>query len=201
MPDLIRKADVLQWGSKLKDLLSEWMKHSDSPFDKVLNDLTASQKVPECIAKSISAGKSRVVSGDSLESTTLPLFVNLHENDALPAILFNYDRSACETIAKAVMDELKENESAWKNGSSAWKKKLSAWEDWKVSQELLASKKTAVSKAKKQVGKRGEEGGDGDRTTKADLEKDAADSEFSRLATFDPDDPLDQYSFANWKKL
>lgn len=178
------------------------MKHSDSPFDKVLGDLTHEPRAsPESTMSSSTAAKVRAVNRNSLKSTTLPLLVSLHENDALPAILFNYDRSACESIARSVMDELKMNEDAIKDGSPAWKKKMAAWEDWKTSQELLASKKASASKAKKQGGQRGADEDSDGRTTKADLEKDAAESDFSRLATFDPNEPLDGYNFANWKKL
>ncbi|KAF2437131.1 P-loop containing nucleoside triphosphate hydrolase protein [Tothia fuscella] len=205
LPEVIRKADVLKWEQQLKTVLKDWMKHPDSPFDLVLKELSRSalrSRVGDLSVSSSANGPeqtARRVEPHSLESTTLPLLVELHQKEALPAILFNYDRAACESLAQLVIKELEDNEKAWKANSAAWKKKMEAWEAYKLSQEL-ASKKAPAAKSKKK-GKRGDDDDDEDRVSKADLAKEAASSDFSLLASFDPETPLDGYHFADWKKL
>jgi superfamily II RNA helicase len=205
LPEVIRKADVLKWEKGLKIVLKEWMKDTKSPFDKVLSDLGEAALVQRSSDLSVSSSASgpeqdaRDVDVDDLESTTLPMLVELHQKEALPAILFNYDRTACETLAQKIIQELKANEKAWKASSAAWKKKMAAWEEYKLSTEL-AAKKAPAAKSKKK-GKRGDDDDDGDRVSKSDLAREAASADYSLLASFDPKTPLDGYHFADWKKL
>jgi superfamily II RNA helicase len=206
LPEVIRKADVLIWETQLKAVLQEWLQDPNSPFDKVLVELSQPAlrtRVGDLSVSSSASGPEQIprkVNPNDLESTTLPLLVELHQKEALPAILFNYDRTACETLARGVIRELKENEKVWKANSPAWKKKMSAWEEYKASQELLA-KKAPVAKSKKKTKRGGDDDDEEERVSKTDLAREAASSDFSLLASFDPKTPLDGYHFADWKKL
>ncbi|EWZ77471.1 hypothetical protein FOWG_17111 [Fusarium oxysporum f. sp. lycopersici MN25] len=52
------------------------------------------------------------------------LAYELHEQNALPALVFNYDRSQCETAARSIVSELIDTEAAFKESDRIWKKKL-----------------------------------------------------------------------------
>jgi hypothetical protein len=64
-------------------------------------------------------------------SSILPLLADLQQQDALPGIIFNYDRAICEKMCQTLMKQLVDAEVAWKETSPKWKIKLQQWEDWK----------------------------------------------------------------------
>ena len=194
----IRKAEIIEWERAMKKQLKSWMADSESPFDAVLEELTGVMERTVPMEMDASKGSlikdadAIAIDSNNLCSTTLPLLCKLHQRDALPAILFNYDRHQCETIAKAVVRQLQESEAQWKDSSSFWKNKLSGFEKWKADQEKLRNKKPpkVVSKGK------GKEGQDDDPSSKMDKLQDAANEEASSYASFDPDAPVDGFHFA-----
>ncbi|KAG6985319.1 hypothetical protein G7Y79_00113g101740 [Physcia stellaris] len=107
---IIRKADIIVWEKKLKELLRKWMDDDASPFDKVVEDLSKSM---DSSAEEFQSSKQHGTDGDSessttvdpesLQDTTLPLLCKLQERNALPAIFFNYDRHKCEVICHSVL--------------------------------------------------------------------------------------------------
>ena len=194
----IKKSDIIRWEERLKSFLGIWMRDTDSPFDKVVEELSRSMKDRGGVEEYISGRSAAdcedeeltLIDEDDLTETTLPLLCRLHERDALPAIFFNYDRGKCEAICKALTMKLETAESSWKTKSSVWKKKLSDWEQWKLEQ-LKTAKKTPKTSSKSK-GKEDE----GDIFSKADRIQDAASSEVSPFAAFDPDAPVDGFHFA-----
>lgn len=124
LPANIKKADIFQWEKDLKVSLIEWMIDEKSPFDKVVQDLTAitmyqdEPKTTQLDQQQILNGNDGQVETDESDlcSTTLPLLFQLHQQQALPAILFNYDRKGCEDIAYHLLGQLKEAEDRWKQG-------------------------------------------------------------------------------------
>lgn len=209
LPAVTKKADVLKWEAKLKVVLQQWMKDANSPFEEALEILSkpvAGHKLEPSDADEDPAARS--VNPDSLSSTTLPLLLELHQQDALPAIIFNYDRSACERLAQQIVNELKECEDAWKESSVAWKKKIAAFQVWTEAREKAAEKAkkapTASKTKKKKKGGDDEDGGDDgeeERGSKADSARDKAESGGSSFSSFNPDAPQEGFHFADSKKL
>ncbi|KAH8695246.1 hypothetical protein BGW36DRAFT_429127 [Talaromyces proteolyticus] len=195
--DIICKVHVIKWQEKLKIVLKTWMEDHDSPFDAVLLELRkfpASTKRPlsEMSPKGESIRETSAVNEKRLQDTTLPLLCSLHERDALPAILFNYDRSVCEGLASHVVKELEDAEIKWKQNSKPWTVKLDNWEKWKTDEEKRAK---SSPKTPKRSGHH-EQG-----MTKDDLRREVATSEASPYASFNPESPIDGFHFANFKKL
>lgn len=196
---VIRKADIIKWEKSLKALLQTWMLNDNSPFEQVVEDLSSSINDGSRPIKQISRRqaidsefeKTTQIDPENLLDTTLPLLCNLHERNALPAILFNYDRSKCEKICQSVLEQLKAAEVLWKSKSAAWKKKLSDWKQWKLEQTKLAGKKTV-----KIVPKKKSQENENDGLSNAERVQDAASNEASPFASFDPDAPVDGFHFA-----
>lgn len=202
LPSVVKKIDVLNWEKNLKKVLAAWMADQASPFESVVADLNGAfyddQREELQLTKPSAYGAEQgeaVDEGDLLE-TTLPLLCRLHEQEALPAILFNFERGLCERICQTVVDQMKNAETAWKETSPKWKAHLKSWEEWKKVQAKLASKKGKPSKAKTS-----REEGEGDRTSKSEQQRDAASAEFSVFDGFDPEAPVDGFHFADHKKL
>ncbi|KAF2235909.1 P-loop containing nucleoside triphosphate hydrolase protein [Viridothelium virens] len=183
LPSVVRKIDVIKWEAGLKEVLRSWMADNSSPFDKVLDELS------KPINRPIPSHTS------NLRMTTLPLLCSLHEQDALPALLFNYNRTECEAIARTVLSQLKHAEDKYK-ATPKFQKRVKEKEDWEKAKALEAAKKTAKKPIK---GKKGDEQDDG--LTSKEMQRDAAETDFSSIASFDPEAPLDKFSFANTKKL
>lgn len=180
LPHCIRKQDVLSWETALKAHVTRWLADPASPFEKVLETLTGETN------RGFDA-KSSELDSSSLEETTLPLLLELHKRRALPAILFNYDRSRCETIAYAVLEQLVGAENAWKEGPQ-WQKLMAGYEKY------LENKDKKPQKIVKGKSKQEDE-----KTSKLDQLRDGAsrDSESaSKYDAFDPLAPLSDYSFA-----
>ncbi|MCJ1464322.1 hypothetical protein MMC07_002935 [Pseudocyphellaria aurata] len=203
-PRILAKVDVIKWEESLKQLLKTWMDDDESPFDKVLEDLSKSMaefrhgrdQISRRHADDTGTDDLKEIDKNDLKDTTLPLLCKLHERDALPAILFNYDRSKCEEICRSVIGQLTLAEQRWKEKSTFWKKQLRDWEQWKKEQTKIAGKKTAKI-APKRRGRDDEEGP----SSKADRVQDAANSEASPFANFDPEDPIDGFHFAAKHKI
>ncbi|EMD67323.1 hypothetical protein COCSADRAFT_110960 [Bipolaris sorokiniana ND90Pr] len=197
LPTIIKKADIIKWQDGLKKILTAWMADEASPFEKVRSDLSSSinrlhEASPTDEVKEDSADNNGEVDELGMEinhdiSSILPLLADLQQQDALPGIIFNYDRAICEKMCRTLMKQLVDAEVAWKETSPKWKIKLQQWEDWK-----------------KEVQRREKQGLRGDASkgmTKQDQMKEAASVEVSTFASFDPNKPLDGFHFADHKKL
>ena len=203
-PQIIRKADIIDWEASLKKLLKAWMVNNRSPFDKVHEDLSRSLEVTNNNDEQISKGTVpdklhddiAIINPDDLYATTLPLLCKLYERDALPAIFFNYDRHKCEDICKVLIQNLMEAETQWKNSSPTWKAKLAGFEKWKIEQAKMAGKR----QTKKLPAKKGKSNDDDDASSKMDKLQDAASDDVNPYANFDPDAPVDGFHFASRSK-
>jgi hypothetical protein len=190
LPEVVKKADIIAWQAGLKTVLSKWMADESSPFDAVRKELSQSL-----------AGLAQLPSSDDSDDddseeeepglghdveSILPLLADLQRQDALPGIIFNYDRAVCEKMCQTLMKQLTEAEAAYKESSSKWKDKLRDWDEWK--KEMARREKQGVRGANKGM-------------TKADQMREAANQEVSAFASFDPDKPLDGFHFADNKKM
>ncbi|KAL6706224.1 hypothetical protein ACN47E_005959 [Coniothyrium glycines] len=194
LPKVVKKADIIKWQAALKQLLTKWMADESSPFEDVRKDLSkplagfAWHKEDNEDATSVDGDVDELgmeISHDI--SSILPLLADLQQQDALPGIVFNYDRAICEKMVKILIKQLTDAENEWKDTSPKWKEKLKQWEDWK-----------------KEVARREKQGLRGDASkgmTKQDQMREAANVEVSAFASFDPNKPLDGFHFADHKKL
>ncbi|PBP25521.1 DEAD/DEAH box helicase [Diplocarpon rosae] len=196
LPPCIRKVDIFAWEKNLKKVLLQWMADHRSPFDKVVEDLTAPKPVEEAehVPSSTVSSFSESDSLDPLDLklTTLPLLLQLHKRRALPAIFFNYDRSKCEEIGSKVLSQLIEAETRWKEGP-AWKKLMEGYEKY---QELKDKKSRKPAKPAKKSKGDDDEGG-----SKTDRMRDESSEGASVYDLFDPEAPQPEFSFANSKQL
>lgn len=184
--------DILSWERKLKDVLRNWIADAESPFAQLIQEVEQSfrseQRESLQATHPDSANGMEIGSAGSHEEDlltwTLSLLCRLHERDALPAILFNYDRHECERVCRAVMEQLQTAESQQVKSGAAWSRKLEKWENWKKLQEKTASK------ASKKTAKRGSEKED-EKVSKLDLQRDAADTNVNPWESFDPEEPID----------
>lgn len=196
-PQMIAKADVTVWETDLKTLLSSWISDAKSPFDKVLEEfcgpletprLSKSQVSPvDCISKT-----AEVVDPDNLCQTVLPLLTDLYGGNALPAILFNFDRSKCEHIAQAIFYRLQQAETSWRQTSVKWKSLMEGYEKWKAIKNIKVPKEVRSKRGKDR---------DGEPLSKADVERESAEREGSRYEFFDPDAPCEEFSFTDAQKV
>lgn len=190
--DQITKSNVINWGSKLKEIIQFWMKSPESPFKKVVEDLSSGLPY-------FTLAEKQAVSGDptyALRTTTLVLLCKLRQANALPAILFNYNRSLCEEIAFAILAELMSAEEHFKANDPDFRTTLEAYEE---SQKAKAAAQKAADKAvkKKKPGQKHDKSGLREADKQAQ-EKDA--SQDHRFDNFKSDAPLEPFSFANYKK-
>ncbi|KAL4797903.1 DEAD/DEAH box helicase [Aspergillus venezuelensis] len=188
-PSVIKKADVLKWEGELKRVLKHWMSHESSPFEAVVQELTGylSTTTPDI----------QKVNGNNIIDTTLPLLCSLNDQGALPALLFNYDRAKCEEIYYDLVAKLKTAEDHWKATSTVWKTKLAKFEEWQRSRENDAAFLKRMEKGKK--GKKRRDNDDDDQISSFDLEREMAES--SQFESFNPEDPVSGFHFADEKKL
>ncbi len=200
------KADIINWGTQLKELLTTWMKDRDtSPFHKVVDDLRRNLQ-PQATDPVKDQSLDLVTNGDrtpkELLNSTLPMLCDLRANDALPAILFNYNRAVCEDIASHLLDQLLEAEDRFKAEDVSWQAKLSAYTQWlKHAPAREKALKQADQKSKKKKGKSEDKDESRDAGgSKADRAQTASALSDSFFETFDPSAPFDQFSFANIKK-
>ncbi|KAL8648795.1 MAG: hypothetical protein Q9226_005845, partial [Calogaya cf. arnoldii] len=200
LPQVLRKADIIEWEKQLKALLRSWMIQEESPFDKVVEELgkpmhdTGRPEHYMSRPEEISVATEAVTLEESdLYRTTLPLLCKLQERDALPAILFNYDRGKCERICQTIMKQLQDAETNMKETSPSWKSKIRGYELYLANKSKQNPKKMAVPKKK---GKANDEEG----TSKADKMQDAASEEANPYANFNPDAPVEGFHFANIAK-
>lgn len=192
LPKVMRKADIINWEAGLKALLAEWMADENSPFEAVRKDFSSSvtKSALQIKDSDIAEPAKNDLEVDDPASNhdvdnILPLLTELHQQDALPGIIFNYDRAVCERMCRTVLTQLEEAEAEWKKTSPKWAEKLREWEEYK--KEVARRAKQGVRAAKG--------------TTKEEQMMEAANREVSPFATFDPDRPLEGFHFANSKKL
>lgn len=212
LPEICRKKDVLDWEQDLKQALRMWLDDIQSPYPSLITELAQgcfsegavnsqeSSQDPSSNIKGLTPAQEFVAS-------SLPLLSQLHRQDALPAIIFNYDRTQCDNLCRTIVDQLKAAETAQAKSSVDYIEKVKRHEEWLKRKEqatVKASKtksKTSTRKAKKQ----GDDEDDDDRNkevervSKHDLQRASA-AAYDGLDSFDPDAPIDGYHFADFSK-
>ncbi|KAF7185809.1 putative helicase [Pseudocercospora fuligena] len=199
LPEIIKKVDILAWEKDLKSILRAWLADKTSPYDQLLQKLEESfrdDKREELYSTSEDKQKAtlKVESEEAVKTSTLPLLCRLHEQDALPAILFNYDRHQCEHICRSVTEQLQRAELKQVKSGKSWEKTLERFEEYK---KLKAKNNARTAKATSKKTKL--QGDDDDKTSKMDESRDGDAS--SKWESFNPDGPADGYHFADYTKV
>ncbi|OJJ34147.1 hypothetical protein ASPWEDRAFT_112958 [Aspergillus wentii DTO 134E9] len=194
MASFIRRSDVSEWEADVKEVLSKWMTDPQSPFESVRKELgsifspehnkegSSGEKGDQSLAAS--PASMRALKKEELSTSVFPLLVSLHKKNALPALLFNYERTTCEQIAETTLKQLRDAENEYKKGAS-WQRKMTEYRQY---QSLLS--RQARTADKNGNGKRKQNGDQGESYP------DPAENEIHPLEGFDPERPLEEFSFA-----
>jgi hypothetical protein len=191
---LAKKSDVVHWEAKLKDKLGVWMMDPASPFDAVRDDLLGERYgrlIQDNRRTPREAPKGTGQSGYDLGQFSLLL--DLRKNGALPAILFNYDRSGCEISLFGLLLTLEAKEAEYRRGSSVWVAKIAEFEKWKRSREKMKFRAPKTAKKGR--------GADEEASSRLEMAREDAERESSPWESFDPDAPLSEFSFADMTKI
>ncbi|EJF61300.1 P-loop containing nucleoside triphosphate hydrolase protein [Dichomitus squalens LYAD-421 SS1] len=175
---LLKQRDILRYEAALTGHVSELIDSTD-PQDpnSVLNQVIRHVSDP-VIAK---VDQRFVPNADAFFRNLIGLVSDLHANGDLPALLFNFDRKVCEKMAEAILDVLEGAEAKWRETSPEWKRKIRQWEVW------VSKAKERERQAERQKKVKKEE---------ANATPEAQQPDASWEASFNPDDPSPQFSFA-----
>ncbi|KAI1352780.1 hypothetical protein F5Y01DRAFT_313444 [Xylaria sp. FL0043] len=180
-----KKSDALAWTSKLKAVLAEWAQDKASPFDQVCRSLEPGRQASIDYAVDHQPRTGWTQSSQKNERLkAFALLNDLHKEDGLPAILFNYDRVECERTLELVLEQLESAEENWKEWDRGWQKKIRDYELWRSSEDNRKIAKKSTEKL-----------------TKEERLWENANADVSRWEGFDPNKPLEQFSFADASRL
>jgi len=207
LPAIIQKKHIIKWSAELMSLIKKWMADMKSPFEDIVKGFSNSLWDQPREELRVSSGATDSSLKDSIKSvdannivdTTLPLLSALHAQDALPAILFNYDRSACEAMCAKLMDQLEKSEAIYKGSSTQWKSQIAGYRAWQKMMEVKKAKAPPKKVTKKKGGSKDDD--DDEKGSKLDMTRDGAEADTSPYASFDPDAPVEGFHFANRKVL
>ncbi|MCJ1308067.1 hypothetical protein MMC25_001718 [Agyrium rufum] len=202
----IAKVDILKWGAKLTAKLREWIKDPDSPFEAVVESLqhpgnrashaqhqNGTIKPKDVETDEHALEEAKLKAKNERYAGLMSMLCSLHGADALPAILFNYDRSACEKAALHILSFLVKAEENYKSTDAAFVAKVAKFEQAKV-----AAQRQQKKTPKEKKGKGGKP--DDEAMSKIDRMKDEGATGDRQLLGFDPTAPLPEFSFADVKR-
>ncbi|KAJ3108404.1 hypothetical protein HK100_003447 [Physocladia obscura] len=192
---VIKRRDTQRYSDHLKEILSKWMDQVDhrdpsSPFFKLISQLAGAlpnemEKFDKSLAIPSSNDQEYWLAG-------IPTLVkDMDVNGLLPGLFFCYSRDMNNLLLKSVLKTLETAEVNFKTTDAAHLRKV---EQWKKQKEQATNDAKFQEKENKAAaaGKRGK-----------GKEKDDKDDDSIQYNpqkdTFDPDAPLDQYSYANKK--
>ncbi|KAK0207916.1 hypothetical protein DFS33DRAFT_392484 [Desarmillaria ectypa] len=171
---LLKQKDILRYETDLKNAL---MDLPPSSRNEVIHDL-ADKAIPQ-------GTDDKEPSRQSFERGLLPFIADLHARGELPAILFNFDRANCEDVVELLLEGLLKAELDWKSSSPEWQRKCQQWQKWLNSSKTRIREENRAKKSKRKP--------DPD-----DIEPSAATKAPAWESTFNPNAPLDKFSFAGY---
>lgn len=193
---LLRQKDVLEYEAKLKGFLTSLIVEDDSLGSKVAAELQ------DLVLRDAGSKLDPTPNKDVFKDNLIHLLADLHVNNQLvrfiiafnspaplnssqqPAIVFNYDRTGCEAIGLAIKDQLVKAEARFKATNTDWKRKVEQWELWKAHAKV----RNAQVEKQKQKRRKG---------SNADEDRVPGAVEWTWEESFDPDQVLHDFSFAN----
>ncbi|KAI0776031.1 P-loop containing nucleoside triphosphate hydrolase protein [Trametes elegans] len=174
---LLKQKDILRYEAALIQQVSSLIETAD-PQDQGSTLNSVIKRVSDPAVDQ--ADQRYIPTSQEFFTNLINLVSDLHANGDLPALLFNFDRKVCEKMAQAILDVLEKAETKWRETSPEWKRKVKQWEAWVAK----AKERERLAERMKKV--------------KKDDENPAASAEpeTSWEASFDPEDPSPQFSFA-----
>ncbi|VDC05091.1 unnamed protein product [Peniophora sp. CBMAI 1063] len=176
---LLAQKDVLRYEAALKDALKPLLatsnvQESTSGLKAIVDDLSA---------PTLAAANTDVLNTPPnnllLRAGLIHLLTDLKSTGDLPALLFNFDRSDCEMMARFLCQTLEVAESKWREESPEWKRKLEKVRIWQAAEKERQRRAERLRGAKK-----------------TSLEEEARTAEDrSWESTFDESQPSEEYSF------
>ncbi|KAJ7762289.1 hypothetical protein DFH07DRAFT_813783 [Mycena maculata] len=171
---LLVQKDIIRYESALKAKLTTLMK---APDGKEAAAIIGQLQDPKIRSRD---DLDRLPSPENFKHNLIFLLSDLHVRGELPAILFNFDRTNCESLAQELLSTLKTAEKEWRKDSPVWKEKMKQWEAWT---NRAKERERAMARVAKNRGNDDEAPEtQGERT-------------HSWESSFDPDDPSSQFSF------
>ncbi|KAI0677460.1 P-loop containing nucleoside triphosphate hydrolase protein [Trametes maxima] len=175
---MLKQKDILRYEAALTSQVSAMADTMDpQDQDSVLNAII--EEVSDPAIKKVD--QEYVPSADEYFKNLISLISDLHANGDLPALLFNFDRKVCEKMAQAVLHVLEQAETRWRETNFEWKRKVKQWELWLSKAKERERQAERVKKVKKEE----------DAPSAAEPE-----TSTSWEASFDPEEPSLQFSFA-----
>ncbi|KAJ2928268.1 hypothetical protein H1R20_g8843, partial [Candolleomyces eurysporus] len=189
---LLRQKDILEYEAKLKAVLVESPpKHSGARGKKSKSQsslmLDVVSQLEDPVLKELGLKLDKAPDRKLFQENLIRLVADLHVQNELPAIFFNFDRTGCEVIARKLLEALETAENQYKETSPAWKRKVAQWEAWKANAKERERQAAASERQKKTRG-----------VDPDDLPEPPA-ATWSWEASFDPDQPLQDFSFIDYK--
>ncbi|GAA6028667.1 hypothetical protein JCM8097_007338 [Rhodosporidiobolus ruineniae] len=169
---------VIEYEKELKKILLEWREEPDyanpeSRFSKTVEFL----EKPLREALNVSEELIENATEDEFNSLFTPLLADLNAQNQLPAILFNFSRDHCESLAKRISKDLEAAEDRWRKSSSTFKERVA---------RAKAAEKAAAKKAKAAETS----------TVNRKQEEEAARMGVTEEApSFDPEAPSEEFTF------
>ncbi|CAO1624676.1 unnamed protein product [Sympodiomycopsis kandeliae] len=187
----LKRADTLKYQEALRNALRSWMSQHDSreegsPFLALIDSLE--QGLPKALAQADKEWlPGTTAHSDFQKENLLPLLGGMHRESLLPALAFNFSRDDVETLGQHLVEELLAKENDFKGNNKAWKAKVAEWEQW---QNDEPARRKAEEKKMKAIKSREEAEA---------MKKDTRSADAGWQASFDPEAPLADYTFANEK--
>ncbi|KAJ8293829.1 putative helicase [Rhodotorula toruloides] len=130
----------IEYEKQLKKILLEWRNEPDyaSPTSRFSRTVEFLEK-PLRDSLGISEKLIEDATEDQFNSLFTPLLADLNAQNQLPAILFNFSRDHCESLAKRISKDLETAEDQWRKNSSTFKERVA---------RAKAAEKAAAKKAK-----------------------------------------------------
>lgn len=178
--ECIKSADIIKYEAALRKVIERWI---ESPSCKgIMASVTLAlggtiDKQVGIMEKSF--GDKSPYDRNEYQKSLLPLLDRLNSADALPALVFHYDRHGIECLAQELVSALEAAEKVWKEGSSAWQSRMETWQEWQAQAKTRQKQEDKIMKSIKGRIK----------------EEMIRDNEPSWLESFDPETPLPQFSF------
>jgi hypothetical protein len=169
---------VIEYEKQLKSILLDWRNAPNyaEPTSKFSRTVEFLEK-PLRNALGVSEELIENATEDEFNSLFAPLLADLNAQNQLPAILFNFSRDRCESLAKRISKDLEGAEDRWRKSSSTYKDRLARA---KAAEKAAAKKAKAVETS----------------TVNRKQEEEAARMGVTEEASsFDPDAPSEEFTF------
>ncbi|TNY21481.1 DEAD/DEAH box helicase [Rhodotorula diobovata] len=169
---------VIEFERQLKKILVEWRNEPDyaSPSSRFSRTVEFLEK-PLREALGVSEKLIENATEDEFNSLFTPLLADLNAQNQLPAILFNFSRDHCESLAKRISQDLERAEDKWRKSSPTFKDRLA---------RARAAEKAAAKKAK---------AAESQTVNRKQEEEAARMGVVEEVQAFDPEAPSEEFTF------